>query len=271
MCQEGFLVGPGRAWYNAAMQRLLEGASALGLRLTPDQRASFSLYYEELVAWNQKFNLTAITDYEQVQIRHFLDSLSCLLAREARQALRRQDARMIDVGSGAGFPGIPLKLVCTNARLTLLEATGKKVTFLENLVQQLGLRGVAVIKARAEDLGHDPAHRERYDLALARAVAELPVVVEYTLPFCKVGGWVIAQKGEAGAAEAWSAEGAIRLLGGELRRIAHVELPGLPEDRSLVVIEKVGPTPPTYPRRAGIPTKRPLFDKAGEGQEQEGS
>ncbi len=253
-------MGARRAWYNAAMQRLQDGASALGVNLTRDQKASFSLYYEELVAWNQQFNLTAITDYEQVQIRHFLDSLSCLLAQEARQALGRRDARMIDVGSGAGFPGIPLKLVCTGARLTLLEATGKKVAFLESLVQRLGLQAVSAIKARAEDLGHDPGHREQYDLALARAVAEMPVVAEYTLPFCKVGGWVIAQKGEAGAAEAWSAEPAIRLLGGELRRVVHVELPGLPEDRSLVVIEKVGPTPETYPRRPGIPAKRPLLN-----------
>ena len=244
------------------MQRLLDGASALGLRLTPEQQAAFRLYYEELVAWNQKFNLTAITEYEQVQIRHFLDSLSCLLAQEARQALGRRDARMIDVGSGAGFPGIPLKIVCAGVQLTLLEATGKKVTFLENLVQQLGLQAVSAIKARAEDLGHDPRHREQYDLALARAVADLPVVVEYTLPFCKVGGWVVAQKGEAGAAEAWSAERAIGLLGGELRRIMHVELPGLPEDRSLVIVEKVSPTPEAYPRRAGIPGKRPLLNEA---------
>ena len=242
------------------MQRLQDGASALGLRLTQDQKAAFTLYYEELVAWNQKFNLTAITDYEQVQIRHFLDSLSCLLAHETRQALGRRDARMIDVGSGAGFPGIPLKLVFTGAQLTLLEATGKKVAFLESLVQRLDLQTVSTIKGRAEDLGHDPAHRERYDLALARAVAEMPVVAEYTLPFCKVGGWVIAQKGEAGAAEAWSAEQAIGLLGGELRRIVHVELPGLPEDRSLVVIEKVSPTPEAYPRRPGIPAKRPLLN-----------
>ena len=248
------------------MQRLLDGASALGLRLTQEQQASFALYYEELVAWNQKFNLTAITEYEQVQIRHFLDSLSVLLAQEARQALSRQEACMIDVGSGAGFPGIPLKLVCANARLTLLEATGKKVTFLESLIRQLGVQSALAIKARAEELGHDPEHRERYDLSLARAVADLPVVAEYTLPFCKVGGWVIAQKGEAGAAEAWSAEGAIRLLGGELRRIVHVELPGLPEDRSLVVVEKVSPTPEIYPRRPGIPSRRPLVDQAGGGR-----
>lgn len=241
------------------MQHLLEGAHALGLHLTADQQASFQLYYEELVAWNQKFNLTAITQYEQVQIRHFLDSLSCLLADGPRVALSRSGSRAIDVGTGAGFPGLPLRLVCSPSHMTLLEATAKKVTFLKHLVELLNLSSVTTIHARAEDLGHDPAHRGQYDLALARAVAELPVVVEYTLPFCRIGGWVVAQKGEAGAAEAWSAEPIIELLGGELRRVVSVELPGLPEDRSLIVIEKVSPTPAAYPRRAGIPTKRPLL------------
>jgi 16S rRNA (guanine527-N7)-methyltransferase len=240
------------------MQRLIEGAKALGLRLTAQQQAAFQVYYKDLVAWNQKFNLTAITEYEQVQIRHFVDSLSCLLAEETRAALNRPEARAIDVGAGAGFPGIPLKLVYPSVRLTLLEATGKKVTFLEHMIDRLALRRVTAIHARAEDLAHDLAHREQYDLVLARAVAEMPVVVEYTLPFCKVGGWVIAQKGEAGAAEAWSADQAIKLLGGDLRRVVPVELPGLPEDRSLVVIEKVSPTPEAYPRRPGIPSKRPL-------------
>jgi 16S rRNA (guanine527-N7)-methyltransferase len=240
------------------MQLLVESVRALGLRLTPEQREAFQRYYEELVAWNQKFNLTAITDYEQVQIRHFLDSLSCLLADESRRTLGRLGARVIDIGTGAGFPGIPLKLVCNLAHFTLLEATRKKVTFLEHIISTLGLRSVTPIHARAEELAHEPTHRQRYDLALARAVAELPVVAEYTLPFCRVGGWVIAQKGEAGAAEAWSAERAITMLGGELRRVVPVELPGLPEDRSLVVIEKVSPTPDSYPRRPGVPGKRPL-------------
>jgi len=242
------------------MQRLIEGAQALGLHLSSSQEAAFQLYYEELVAWNERFNLTAITDYEQVQIRHFLDSLSCLQAEEARLALSQPDARAIDVGTGAGFPGIPLKLVCPGVRMTLLEATGKKVTFLQHIIERLELRRVVAIKARAEELAHDPAHRERYDLALIRAVASLPVAVEYALPFCRMGGWLIAQKGEAGAAEAWTASKAIDLLGGTLRRVEHLELPGLPEDRSLIVIEKVSPTPTLYPRRPGTPNKRPLVD-----------
>jgi 16S rRNA (guanine527-N7)-methyltransferase len=242
------------------MQRLRKGARTLGLELTERQQAAFRLYYEELVAWNQRFNLTAIVGFEQVQIRHFLDSLSCLLADETRLALNRPDARVIDVGAGAGFPGIPLKLVCPGMRLTLLEATGKKVNFLEHIVARLGLRRVLAVKARAEDLAHDPDHREAYDLALARAVADLPVVAEYALPFVKMGGWLVAQKGEAGAGEAWAAGRAITLLGGELCRVQSVELPGLPEDRSLVVIEKVAPTPEKYPRRPGLPAKRPLLN-----------
>jgi len=240
------------------MQRLIDGARALGLSLTAEQQAAFQVYYEELVAWNQEFNLTAVTDYEQVQIRHFLDSLSCLLAEEVRAALGRPETQAIDIGSGAGFPGIPLKLVCTRSRFTLLEATGKKVGFLEHLIARLGLRGIAALKGRAEVMGQDPAHRERYNVGLARAVADLAVVAEYALPLCKIGGWVLAQKGETGAGEAWTAEKAIRLLGGELRRVLPVELTGLPENRSLVLIEKVAPTPAAYPRRAGIPGKRPL-------------
>ena len=240
------------------MQQLVDGARTLGLNLTAEQQAAFQLYYEELIAWNARFNLTAITDYEQVQIRHFLDSLSCLLAQEAKAALCRAGARNIDVGSGAGIPGIPLKLMCPAGRFILLEATGKKVTFLEHLIGRIGLRTVTAVKARAEEMAHDPSCREQYDVALSRAVAELPVVAEYTLPFCKVGGWVVAQKGEAGAAEAWTAQSAISLLGGELRRVVPVELPGLAENRSLVVIEKVHPTPAAYPRRTGVPSKRPL-------------
>lgn len=240
------------------MQRLIDGAGALGLQVTKAQVAAFQIYYEELVTWNQKFNLTAITDFDQVLVRHFLDSLSCLLAPEVRATLRQPGARAIDVGTGAGFPGLPLKIVCPGLRLTLLEATGKKVSFLDHILARLELQGVAAIHGRAEELARDADHREAYGLALARAVAELPVVLEYLLPFCQVGGLVVAQKGESGGAEAWAAEQAITLLGGRLRRVVPVELPGLPQDRTLIIVEKVSPTPPAYPRRTGIPSKRPL-------------
>lgn len=242
------------------MKLLSEGARLMGLKLNEEHLRAFEIYYQELVAWNEKFNLTAITDYDQVQIKHFLDSLTCLLADgDLRRAICQQPGvRAIDIGAGAGFPGLPIKIVCPGLRLTLLEATGKKVGFLEHIVSRLGLVGVEVIKGRAEELGRDAAHRERYDLALARAVAELPVLVEYALPFCKPGGLFVAQKGTEGDAEAKAAEGAIATLGGALRRVVHLELPNLAKPRSLVVIEKIAPTPEKYPRRPGIPSKRPL-------------
>lgn len=240
------------------MKLLSEGAHHLGLKLNEEYLEAFEIYYGELVAWNEKFNLTAITDYDEVQIKHFLDSLTCLLAVRGHGLGLGAGTKAIDIGAGAGFPGLPLKIVCPGLQLTLLEATGKKVRFLEHVVGRLELEGVEVIKGRAEELGRDAAHRERYDLALARAVAELPILVEYALPFCKLGGLFVAQKGPKGDAEAETAEGAMATLGGVLRRIVHLELPHLAEPRSLVVIEKTAPTPPKYPRRPGIPSKRPL-------------
>jgi len=240
------------------MQRLILGAEALGLRLAPGQVEAFQVYLEGLINWNQKFNLTAITGREQIEIRHFLDSLSVLQAEETHQVLSSPGARAIDIGSGAGFPGIPLAIVYPQAQITLLDATGKKVTFLKHIAQRLCLEGVTAIHGRAEDLAHDPAYREQYDLALARAVAELPVVVEYALPFCRGGGYLVAQRGSDGSAEAQAAQRAIALLGGEMRRIVPVRVPGLPEGPTLVVIRKAGPTPVGYPRRAGMPSKKPL-------------
>lgn len=238
------------------MEPLLAGARELNIRLTQRHLASFETCYQELVEWNQRFNLTAITDWKGVLIRHFLDSLSCL------KALPRENlaagARMIDVGTGAGYPGVPLKIVYPEIRLTLLEATRKKVTFLEHLVRKLELEGVRAIHARSEELGQDPGHREQYDWALARAVAEMPTLVEYLLPLVRVGGAVLAQKGEGAPAEVQSAETAITTMGGRVRQLVPVELRGLAETRYLVVVDKVAPTPRRYPRRPGMPKKRPL-------------
>ena len=238
------------------MERLVRGAQELNLSLSEDHLALFHTYFIELVDWNTRFNLTAITDYEGVQVRHFLDSLSCLLALPQSQP--EAGTKVIDVGTGAGFPGIPLKIVCPSISLTLLESTRKKVTFLEHLVEKLGLRGVSVIHGRAEDLGQDAGHREMYDWALARAVADLPALVEYLLPLVKVGGEALAQKGEKGPAEVHLAAEAVRILGGHVRRLTPVNLHGLAENRYLVVIDKVATTPKEYPRRPGVPTKRPL-------------
>jgi 16S rRNA (guanine527-N7)-methyltransferase len=237
------------------MERLVDGTQRLlGLTLTQRQRQAFYLYYQELLSWNARFNLTAITDSEGVQIRHFLDSLSCLLA--IRDVQRGQS--LIDVGSGAGFPGLPLKIVYPSLRLTLLEATGKKTDFLRHVVDLLELRDVTVIHNRAEQIGQDPLHREAYDWVTARAVAAMPTLIEYLLPLCRLGGHCVAQKGEDAAAEVASAEPAVLLLGGYLNRLVRVELPGLAETRYLVVIDKIARTPVQYPRPPGRPAKRPL-------------
>jgi 16S rRNA (guanine527-N7)-methyltransferase len=226
----------------------------LKLDLTPGQLASFQCYADLLLEWNEKFNLTGIRDLDGIQVKHFLDSLSVLLAMPPHAGA----PRVVDVGTGAGFPGLPLKIVRPELRLTLVEATGKKVTFCQAVVDELKLAGVTVVKARAEDLGQDPAHRERYDFALARAVAEMPVLAEYLLPLVKQGGRAVAQKGENAPAEARGAAGALRRLGGELEQIIPVALPGVPEPRHLVVIKKISPTAPVYPRRPGVAAKSPL-------------
>ncbi|MBN1642007.1 MAG: 16S rRNA (guanine(527)-N(7))-methyltransferase RsmG [Anaerolineae bacterium] len=242
------------------MERLQAGAGQLGLSLTPQQLAAFQTFYEDLVTWNERFNLTAITEYEQAQIRHFVDSLSCLVAiRQSLHAHTARPLRAVDIGSGAGFPGIPIKIYCPQMRMVLLEATGKKVDFVRHVIAHLALKEIEAIHGRAEDVAHETAHREQYDLVFARAVADMPVLAEYTLPFCRVGGLVIAQKGTRGLEEAQAAEHAITLLGGQVQRVIPVELLGLAETRHLVVIAKIACTPTRYPRRAGMPAKRPLM------------
>jgi 16S rRNA (guanine527-N7)-methyltransferase len=238
------------------MESLIAGTRELGVTLTDSHLDAFETCYQELVDWNRRFNLTAITDWDGVLVRHFLDSLSCL------KALPRQElaggARVIDVGTGAGFPGLVLKIICPGMRLTLLEATRKKVAFLEHIVRVLGSKDVEVVHGRAETLGRDPSRRERYDWALARAVAEMPTLAEYLLPLVRVGGTVLAQKGEDAAAEVQEAEVAIVTLGGRVRQLVPVELRGLAETRYLVVVDKVAATPEKYPRRPGMPRKSPL-------------
>ncbi len=225
----------------------------LGLELGPDLQRAFSVYADELLAWNEHVNLTAITSPEAVEMRHFLDSLSVLRAVTLTPTMR-----VIDVGAGAGFPGLPLRLICPSIELTLLEATAKKTAFLEHIAKRLKLNNVRVLTARAEDAGQSPETRERYDLVLARAVAQMPVLMEYLLPLCRVGGLCVALKGETAHAEARQAETALRLLGGHLEKIIPVELPQVPETHYLVLVKKVAATPPSYPRRAGMPAKRPL-------------
>ncbi|MCZ7540812.1 MAG: 16S rRNA (guanine(527)-N(7))-methyltransferase RsmG [Anaerolineae bacterium] len=236
-----------------ADQLIRSSRALLDLELSRDAQRAFSLYAEQLLAWNERANLTAITDPEAIVTRHFLDSLSVKMAITFTAGMR-----VVDVGSGAGFPGLPLRLVFPQIELTLLEATAKKTAFLQHITQLLGLANVRILTARAEDAGQAPATREKFDLALARAVAPLPVLAEYLLPLCRVGGRCVALKGEQAAAEAQRAQHALRILGGRLARIISVELPQVVETHHLVVIEKIAATPPQYPRRPGIPSKRPL-------------
>ncbi len=225
----------------------------LGVNITPNQIEAFQWYANELRSWNQRYNLTAITDPDEIYIKHFVDSLSCLQVERFRPP-----GNIIDVGPGAGFPGIPLKIVYPQFQMTLVESIGKKMEFCRHVVSSLGLDGVDFVQARAEHLGKNVAHRERYDWAIARAVAILPVLLEYLLPFIKLGGRAIVQKGETGPAEAHSAEKALSILGGEIKQVLPVELPRVSEDRYLIVVEKVACTPEKYPRKPGIPAKRPL-------------
>ena len=243
----------------ASMEKLNLGAKKLGLNLTQRQLEQFDIYYQELVAWNKRVNLTAITGYEEVQVKHFLDSLTVTLAWQEFRT--NADFHLIDVGTGAGLPGIPLKIAYPEIRLVLLEATAKKAAFLHHLKHELGLSNVEIVIGRAEEAAHESQYREKFDVALSRAVAPLPSLVELTLPFCAVGGSFIAQKKGSIDPEISRADKAIAILGGRLREMKRVELEEFTEERWLLIIDKVSPTPEGYPRRAGIPAKRPLLDK----------
>ena len=230
-----------------------EARGRLNINLTRRQLQAFEAYESLLIEWNSRFNLTAITNPKDIAIKHFLDSLTCILAMGSPTT-----GRMIDVGSGAGFPGLPIKIACPQIRLTLVESTGKKIDFCRMVVEYLGLKEVEVIHARGEEVGHWEAHREAYDWAVARAVATLPVLVEYLFPFIRVGGVAIAQKGETGPAEAHAAAAALHILGGRIRQLIPVQLPRVAETRYLLVMSKEAATPEDYPRRPGIPSKKPL-------------
>ena len=237
------------------MEQFAREAQALfNIHLTGRQAMSLITYERELVEWNQKFNLTAIRDVESIRTKHYLDSFSCVLAWRGTPP----PSHLVDVGTGAGFPGIPLKILYPNMRLTLVESVGKKAMFCQHIVRVLGMEGVEVLQARAEDIGQDPRYRECYDWAVARAVAKLNVLSEYLLPLVRVGGMMLAQKGESGPAEAQAAERAMQMLGGKLKQVMQVNLPRVADDRFLILVEKTAATPPKYPRKPGIPAKQPL-------------
>ncbi len=239
------------------MKELIEGATKLGIELNARQVEQFELYYQELIEWNKKFNLTAITDYSEVQVKHFLDSLTITLALP-KEEVERPDFKIMDIGTGAGFPGVPLKILSPQLRLVLTEPTAKKTAFLHHIIRKLELANIEVLNNRAEELAHWPSHREQFALAVSRAVAALPTSAELTLPFCQIGGRFVAQKKGKIDQEINEAKQAIATLGGKLDQIKKIELDEFSDERYLVIIDKIHPTPSKYPRRPGMPRRRPI-------------
>ena len=235
------------------MDNLAQYAASFQIDLNEAQLAQFSHYLRLLQEWNERLNLTAIRSATEIELRHFLDSLTVATVTGDLNNLR-----LVDVGAGAGFPGLPLKILYPRLRLTLLESVQKKARFLEAVVAALELADVTIIADRAETIGQQPGHRGQYDWAVARAVATLPVLVEYLLPLCRRGGHALAQKGEGAPGEVEQARRAIRLLGGAEPELHPLHLPGRDETHYLVVIPKVAGTPAAYPRTPGRPAKKPL-------------
>ncbi|MBV7329060.1 16S rRNA (guanine(527)-N(7))-methyltransferase RsmG [Chloroflexi bacterium TSY] len=243
------------------MKLLIQGCQALGINITQQQIQQFELYYEKLVEWNQKFNLTAITDYDEIQTKHFLDSIASLpiLAQQVKDSAPiRHPYKLIDVGTGAGFPGVPLKITNPTMDLTLMDGTGKKIQFLNHLVVQLTLDSTTIIQGRAEELGQQPGYREKYDLVTARAVAPLKTLIEYLLPLACLDGLVIVYKGGNAAQEFAEAQRGIEILGGKIERFSPVEVPYLDQERYILLIRKCRNTPKRYPRGQGLARKQPL-------------
>jgi len=238
------------------MEILGSGAGRLGQQLSPEQLLQFGTYYHELIDWNKRINLTTITGYEEVQVNHFLDALTVALVWQPSTGSTAP--RILDVGTGGGVPGVPLKITFPQIRLVLLEATAKKAAFLHHLKEQLQLEDVEIIVGRAEAIAHNTQYREGFDMVLSRGVAPLPTLAELTLPFCAVGGKVVVHKKGDIEEEINLASQAINTCGGKLREVRAVDLPEFPDKRQLVVIDKISATPEQYPRRPGMPKKRPI-------------
>ncbi|MBE6092731.1 MAG: 16S rRNA (guanine(527)-N(7))-methyltransferase RsmG [Selenomonas ruminantium] len=234
-------------------EELAKAAAEYGISLSDTQMEQYNRYFELLVEWNEKINLTAITEPKEVAIKHMIDSITAY-----DENLFKDGTTVIDVGTGAGFPGLPLKIFCPEIKLTLMDSLNKRIKFLQTVVEELGLKDVECVHARAEEGARNKKYRESFDIAVSRAVARLPILCEYCLPFVKKGGHFIALKGMQYNDEADEAVKAIKVMGGSKTEIRPVKLPELDDKRAVITIIKTMPTPKAYPRKAGTPTKNPI-------------
>lgn len=235
------------------LKLLTDALDELGASYTDKTLAQFNSYMEGVLSWNEKVNLTAITDREMFLVKHFVDSLLCLTYSEYTDA-----KRIIDVGTGAGFPGVPLAIVSPDKEFVLMDSLNKRLKIIDELTGEIGLSNVVTVHARAEELARNKEHREKYDLCVSRAVANLATLAEYCLPFIRVGGWLLAYKGPDAEEEIKAAGRSINLLGGVLERVEQTRLTGFNLDHRILFIKKVKNTPSKYPRKAGTPSKEPL-------------
>ena len=236
---------------NYNLEKFLKGLEELHIQLTEEQIQQFVKYYEMLVEKNKVMNLTAITEFDEVIEKHFLDSLSLIKVYDLER-----DISVLDMGTGAGFPGIPLKIAFPGLKVTLADSLNKRILFLQEVIDELHLENIEAVHARAEELGKNKTYREMYDLVVSRAVANLSSLEEYCVPFVKIGGNLISYKSGEIEEEVANAKNATFLLGGKVKDVYKFDL--YEQKRSFVIIEKVKGTPKTYPRKAGTPTKTPL-------------